>query len=905
VNSFNCKASTAKTAHFKGFESIKLISYNLTISSFWVSGAKMIRAVRTILISAIALTALSAEAANQYRFRYMDTIWDGNGNVINPGDDGKNNGETFSCPNPSGVYAANYTQQVDSVSCYYDQPTVSTSTAVAPLKLNAVSAANWCKSVLSNSAAISAQEMITKSVAAGFDGTAWAAQSNSTWTDGVICSRSGKPITDPPVMRTGTLKLADFETTQDWPYWQSTSYNWRPGSQTGGNLHDPDIGGSYVFSPWIAGSTEYQDVPVDSALQASSFPVSVEWLQTGYSNPPSLDTINVWLSFLDRNKNEISKLDNGAFAGTYRYAILDRNIAGTAPAGTAYVRVNMKLDTGRSWVDNVALKINGVDVSEINGGYGMPTRPTKYLRNGDFEAQAQNWLIADPLADATYRDSTGYLEDPKHAQGTHTLGNTWGYGYGNMHVYQQVWLNGNDKQKPFRIDWQQATTTNNTYKDAVTVNFFNKDGTLVYSLSGSQFYDPARFWRNRYLTTTIPANADFYVLDILLPDNKTFVDNVVAQINGATRTLGGASNGTMAAQTCPTYTNTVNGPSDNKWAQRWWFTGTNTGDPAIYSSLSHGLFSTNEYYKTYCVGPNDKWILGDYNLAAQNSRSGLAYTAYDYNGNVITTKTFSYTVSNVNVAEHESEIFFIPAGTNYLTVSTYIDPAGNGNYSTATWNNINLTANGIMPLSPSADTSTILRNGAAELSGQHWTNALNNGGVMSNTPSPEWHSIPQGHFAWDKFPNGNRTTIVCDTVQCGADNGYANQMLFSLNGDGNYFQDVYISGYNFPAGSNIHVQWLQSTASNTVVSASNMDKYSMSVRLEFYDMQDNLIGQTDTAAPAVDGGSNGGVFQDSFDATLPGGTYKLRFYLNNMKQNGAAVDDIIMTVNGTQISRNN
>lgn len=865
----------------------------------------MIRAVRTILISAIALTALSAEAANQYRFRYMDTIWDGNGNVINPGDDGKNNGETFSCPNPSGVYAANYTQQVDSVSCYYDQPTVSTSTAVAPLKLNAVSAANWCKSVLSNSAAISAQEMITKSVAAGFDGTAWAAQSNSTWTDGVICSRSGKPITDPPVMRTGTLKLADFETTQDWPYWQSTSYNWRPGSQTGGNLHDPDIGGSYVFSPWIAGSTEYQDVPVDSALQGSSFPVSVEWLQTGYSNPPSLDTINVWLSFLDRNKNEISKLDNGAFAGTYRYAILDRNIAGTAPAGTAYVRVNMKLDTGRSWVDNVALKINGVDVSEINGGYGMPTRPTKYLRNGDFEAQAQNWLIADPLADATYRDSTGFLEDPKHAQGTHTLGNTWGYGYGNMHVYQQVWLNGNDKQKPFRIDWQQATTTNNTYKDAVTVNFFNKDGTLVYSLSGPQFYDPARFWRNRYLTTTIPANADFYVLDILLPDNKTFVDNVVAQISGATRTLGGASNGTVAAQTCPAYTNTVNGPADNKWAQRWWFSANNTTDPAIYSSLSHGLFSVNEFYKTYCVGRNDKWILADYNLAAQNSRSGLTYTAYDYNGNVLTTKSFSYTVSNVNVAEHETEIFFIPTGTSYLTVSTFIDPAVNGNYSIATWTNMNLTANGTLSLSPTADNSTILRNGAAELSGQHWTNALNNGGVMSNTPSPEWHSIPQGHFAWDKFPNGNRTTIVCDTVQCGADNGYANQMLFSLYGDGNYFQDLYIAGYNFPAGSNIHVQWLQSTASNTVVNTSNMDKYSMSVRLEFYDIQDNLIGQTETAAPAVDGGSNGGLFQDSFDATLPGGTYKLRFYLNNMKQNGAAVDDIIMTVNGTQISRNN
>lgn len=861
---------------------------------------KIVGALFCFSLSVIAFS--EANATTQYRFRYLDTIWDGNGNIFVPGivDPAV---KPFVCPDASGTFGENYVEQRDDSSCYYDQPTVTTASGTLPLKLDAISAANWCKSVLGNSKAVQANEVVAKGTAAGFDGASWSSRLSTTWTNGVVCSLTGTPISDPPVVRTGVLKFADFETTSDWYNvgWNNTSWaNWRPPERA--VLHDPEIGGNYSFAPYFVGTTEYQDVAVDTTLRNASFPVSLEWLTASWGDNPSQDTVDVWLSFLDSAKNEIGKVDAGPKSFDYKNIVINPAVTGNAPAGTAYIRVNIKIDTNFAWVDNVSLNIDGVNVSAINGIYGTPVKPHGFLKNADFENSGSNWNQNLPsYITLTYSDKSALLEDPYKAQGAHSLGNDVGNGYGGARVSQQIWLKSFDKGKPFSISWQQAIYYPGTTTDAPLLVFYKKDGTRLTSVSGTQYFDPSRFWRKRNFSGIVPVDADYVMVDVADVHN-VWVDNIAFQIDGTSYSLGGNSNATIALTNCNSYLNTVNGPGDNRWGVKDEALQI-TYDPVLSSTLFRNWYTSGQPYKYYCVGPNDKWIVGDYMVTADNANAGLTYTAFDDNGNVLGKQSFAYTVNNPLVPEHEVDVFTFPQGTAYLMVNTNLSTQRTDDGIRATWSNINLTANG--RYSVIADNTTVLRNGAAELSGQHWTNSVGGAAFISNTPSPEWHSIPQGHFAWDKFVNGTRTTIVCDTVDCGSANGYVNQMLFSYNGNGNYYQDVYVSGYDFPTGAPVELSWLQSTASNIAVTSSNVDQYSMSMKLEYYDVTGNVIGSTEIASQPPADANNSIVFGKSLDSALPAGTFRIRLYMNNMKNYGAAIDDINLRVNGTLISRNN
>ena len=853
--------------------------------------------------SIIVMSAFGqANAGSEFRYRYKDTLWDGFGNLIDPKKDTKE----FTCSEATGIFGDNYVQKLDNVSCYYDAPTVSTTTGVLPLKLDAASAASWCKGVLENSKAVQASEMIAKAAAAGYDGSLWSKQTNAKWTDGIVCSLTGTALADPPTTdRAGTLKLADFETTttNDWPYWKNTSFNWRPwwASVDGGNI-DPEIGGSGSFMPYSMGSTGYQDVAVDPAIVSTGFPVSVEWIQGSAGSNWTNDKSDVWLTFLDKNKVQLSTLDTGLRSPEYWNTVLNPHIDGTAPAGTAFVRVNLTVNGG--WVDNVALKINGIDVSEINGSYGAPIRPKGYLKNADFEVgtayTAPPWNKNQGLSDGTFNDKTPNLEDPRHTEGVRSLGNDIGYGYGGLRFSQQVWLQGYDRNKPFSLFWQQATAKPGNTSDAVTLVFYKKDGTRLSTIQGVSYYDPARFWQTRHTSGNIPADADFVVVDAA-DVAASYVDNIAFIVDGVSYSKKG-DNSTLVQDACPAYINTVNGPADNRWVASDY--NETAGNPFSATKLHHGSFDTSLAFKYYCVGPNDKWVVGDYNIVANGANAGFTYRAYDYNGNKLSEQTFTYSVRSPSVPERKLDVFKFPDNTAYLMVKTAITaPSGNLNYGSADWTSINLTSNGNYNTIPDAPTQ--IRNAAAQRSGRFWSNTAGTQGFISNTPSPEWHSTPGGPLEWDVINNGVVTTISCDTTECGDAHGYYNQMLFSFNGYGDYYQDAYIAGYNFPAGSAVSLSWLQSTASNTTVTSGNLAYYSMSMKLEFFDVNGILLGQAEQPSPAQVGASNTSLFGNGMGTTLPAGTFRVRLTMKGMQNYGAAIDDITLRINGTEISRLN
>lgn len=873
---------------------------------------------------AIAFSATSVfpnAEASEYRYRYKDTLWDGSGNLIIDNKDTKPT--KFECPAASGIFGDNYVEQVSDDGCYYDEPTVVISAGSPPLKGNVASASEWCARVYAGSKPVAATEMILKGDAASF-ASSWSADSNVTWFGGVTCAKTGNLIQDPPAERVGVLRNADFEAGETYqyslmtPYWSTTGY--RDEAISASTDKSASVGGTYALRSYSnVGGTVYQAVDVDPALASQSFPVSVEWLQSSITS--GSHAVNIRLEYLNDKDVKLGEDSQPATSTPWKGVYIQRFLAGTAPVGTSKIRVNVDFSDDRGMIDNIALKINDVDVSQINGGYGFPARPADNLLNAGAENGTAfwNWNVAGSTFQVADRSTD--LIDPLHLQGTASFSPA---GYPGQQVTQQVWLGAADVGKPFTMTWQQAERFvgghwYDTSDDIGKILFYKADGTLISSYGGGQFNWRAgpNFWMNRSISGTVPSNAAFMVVEQWYDKAfEVYVDNIGVSIGGRQLALTGL-NGSSAVDSdlCPNYTNTVSAPDGKPWSSNYlntqWYAESPTGNVHMNDTTS--------YYRTYCAGKDPRYIVGDYDLLTAYGWGDVTYTAFDAYGTQIDSRTFRHSSStSATTAEHRWDVWKLPAGTAFVRS----DFSTEANTLVAAWymslsyfSNINLTMNGSLP----ADQATVLRNGAAQAGLAYWDRDFNQTGVLGLVG--KWST-----FGGDGSPatisSGSLSFTCADQngASCGIQQSTADFAFHSVNGSGSYYQDIYIPTYGFKAGDDVSLGWDQSvssfvsltsktvnagvTTSSSSVSASDQSHDQIvTMALMYYDQSGNLISTDQTSPMKFVFENESLTIHYDFTSKLPANTYRIRMEMTGLAKNEATVDNIVLKVGNVQISR--
>ena len=860
-----------------------------------------------IMASALGLATNALAADFQVRYRYKDVIWNNDGTVVGPETPKPpEEPKPFVCPDPAGVYSAG-TWSITPHGCLYDEPLVDTDTDPdLPVIYDPPTLDEWCDGVFPGSHATQVVESVQQKKAAQHTGI-WTSVPGASNVKAIVCTDDpDEPhVDDKPDIRTGTLKNADMESTSGY----SSLSNW------GGNLirgveTDRQIGGNRAFTSWDGQQEQRQSVSVSSALTTSGFPVEVKWLQTAtrQGNERAL----VRLEFLDASNQVIGRVVGTFSAPPRKSVVIEREMRGSAPAGTAFVAVVMEIETSGAGIDNVALKIDGVDVSEINGGFGMPVRPQDYVRNAGAESGSADWKAVDsPL----YTLAATYLDDPHKLQGAKSFNTS---PYGDQTHFQQVWISKSEKGKPITVQWQQGTTRTGAFPTMVSVKFFARSGEALGSMKGEEVPGIPGFWQNRRLTGSVPSNADFMLVEMYFKTTSQWVDNIGINIGG--REFAQVNPGKPTSMNlCPSYVNTVNGPADNPW----WFDGSLEKRSVVRLDPQADGWK-GEQYKSYCVAPGGRYLLGNYTLQAYRAWGGFMYEAFDGTGRKIGEQTLLHDTDKWETPEEIWELYALPSGTSFVK-TTLVDLAkaytnGMGddygaNFTRRVWaTNVNFIMNGSLPQPPQQRTE--LRNRGAEAGTVNWSPTPRTGGVLTRFNKKALGSITSSS-------SGSSGTTSTSTVSCDETCGPPIPKDYAFSSSvaaGEFYQDVLVSGYGFAAGSQVKLKYelgitpnVSSTTTVTkgsdgkttesISTSFDIPRYSAGMALEFYDSNDNLLDSRSSElgfSPFVFWGID---LQRQFSASLPADTWKIRVIMKGLKSAGAAIDDIRLEVAGKNISR--
>ena len=854
------------------------------------------------------LTSLSPSLAGNFevRFRYRDTIWNGDGVVLNPTTPvPETELPPFRCPEAGDIFRSKSPYEVED-GCFYPAPeTYIDDSFLSPEDLGSP-LNEWCGKVYAGSHAIRATEAVQKAAAAGFD-SEWTRRASASRALDVVCSADPDipPISDDPVLRAGTLKNADMEN-------RSSIYitDWI-GSFAEWGFADRQIGGAKSLAPYDHRATDqvfYQDVGVSNDMATAGFPVEVLWIQSAGNTLPQRGGIE--LAFLDATRTQISAVASTKTSVDRMFVNVERSLSATAPKGTAFVRVKLLFQDGRALIDNVALRLAGVDVSEIAGGFGMPARPQDYLKNAGAEYGPAEWKVLD-LFVGNHRKVEG-LEDVLGLTGTgHISGAPWP----NMTLWQQVWLSDKQRGKPVTFRWQQGSEApNDSIGTMVGAKFFTRDGNLITDLRGPGRTAIAGFFEPVELKGTVPANAGFMVLEVFAKSPSSRTDNITVDIGGKPYSMINSESAPETVDFCPRYVDTRNGPGDNRWFLSNWM--------GAASSLSIN-YLTGETYKSYCVPAGSKHLIGHYTLTTLRAWGGLKYSAYDGQGNLLDEKT-SYHSSEDNKTTEVWEKYVLPTGTRMLKTSAIYLPKkfmenSYANYwavvdGIAELSAIDLIMNGELP-----GEKGLLRNGGADVGIAHWTpTPFTGGNLATKTTQSMLTAITSVSGGGGGGGSSSTVAISCD-ILCQIEPD-PNKAFYSVDGEGEFYQDVVIDGWNFAEGSDVHLRWKNgvegggflSTSSTTGSGGTSVntltlnvlpDKASVGMGLEFFDEGGNSLKKR-----MQEKSYNESYFLNlsvtrTLDTDLPKGTKRIRVYMTGMKNGMATIDGIELKVNGKNISR--
>jgi hypothetical protein len=843
----------------------------------------------------------------QVRFRYKDTIWNDAGGVIPP-ETPTTPPEDHGCPAPAGMYVSvGWSEVADG--CLYREPKVEVGEKSLPLELARTSVSRWCGDVYAGSRGVKAVEVVDRKLSATASDK-WVELDAAVNTNGIVCSRNPDlpEIADVTPVRAGTLKNADMER---WGYIDVSDWS---GGYASGSEGDRDIGGLRNASPYDRDSqnqTLYQDVPVSDELASRAFPVAVRWLQTTKTTGNFQAAIR--LQYLDRSKQVIGASSSPPASSPRALVFIDRSLSGAAPIGTKYIRVNMDFTHGRAAIDNVALNVDGVEVSEINGGFGMPLRPQDFLRNSGAEQGTAGWKALDFWLST--RTSITNLNDPLGILGSQSFTT---YPYNEQTHYQQVWLSASQRGKPITVKWHQGGTAVGTIPDMVKVRFYTKDGSDIGVIQGGQSEAIPGFWQHRRLTGVVPVDADFMIVDMYFKDgSRHFLDNVTLNIAGA-EFAQIASTGPQAVDYCPHYVNTVNGPGDNAW---WSELNASARGYVRIDPQADGW--TSPQYKSYCVAPGGRYLVANYSLQAYRAWAGFEYEAFDINGARIGSKRSLHDTEKWDVAEDIWEVYELPAGTAFLKKTlidlpkTFEDDSTSNYFANYTRRvlvkDIDFTMNGELPSPPA--TLSVLRNGGAEIGTKYWTQTPYSGGVLTLLAKDRVTNV-SSKTAGTVTGTVSTSNISCEGICVIQPSDFA---FYASAADGEFYQDVLVAAHRFPTGSPVNLSWelgvrsgvnsktTTTTSGGTTTSTSTLDmdvnEVSAGVALEFYDVNDNLLGSASSPMSF-----NPWVFFDldvkrEMTSALPAGTWKVRVLMKGLRKGMAAIDNIQLGINGKAMSR--
>lgn len=868
---------------------------------------------KAILFTAIVATlvvAAPALATGDYVFRYK---YDG---VFAPPASGSPADDGIVCAEPSGRFSASMVSKTSS-GCLYLDPEVEVAVSIPP-KLAPADLDQWCQEVTEYSA-VSATEAVGRRDAAIWGESSWAVEADAPAVTDVLCSPSGSPaMPETPPLRAGTLQNADFEAT-------NCGYSpcgWLTLSGTFSYYDDERaerwVGGKTYITPKGNGSGQYySDVPVGPEETASGFPVSVRWLQSARFDDVARSA-GVELRFLDAEKSRIgAALASDLIAPPYKYVWLDRVIDGVAPPGTAYVRVVLNHADPRTIIDNVALVINGVAVSEINGGYGFPSRPRDLVMNAGAESGTDHWIAAD---DPSWtRDVLEYV-NPENVSSGAVFGNNH---YPDNSYYQQVWIEPVDRGKPFTLDWMQGASVEGvaSVRSLMSVEFFDREGTGLGIFDKGSVNVVQGFMNVERMSGTVPADADFALVRWTFQDVQAGLDNITFAIGGRPYSAF-AGRTPVAHDICPAYVDTVAAPH----AEDYWFNSSSGvssfGDDGAIERTTY-LGQDPDIYKFHCVGPNDRYLVARYDMASYRGFAGLIYRAYDENNQVIGEKR-SLRVGADPTKSGESEqtfrpvweVYRLPEGTTHLMTQWWTENATRHYVGWA--KDMHLTMNGGIPVPPAGPDK--LRNTQADQGTSFWS-PVRGSQARPEVAAVSLYPLPPGVAASGTSTvagSVKTTTFTCETEAfCATPSAPDNLFRVAVEG-GDIVQDVYVSGYGFNAGAAVRLGWRQGSkvlnlspsvetgGDNSSHATYELDTYfgeeaEATMGVQFYDIDDNLLGSSFAPMHNAEFGGFMPVFRD-LDSVLPAGTYRVRVVMRTNAPDHAEFDRIELEVGGIDLA---
>lgn len=877
------------------------------------------RRLGLVLFAVVSASQAMAAGEPEMRYRYKDILWDGSGKPIIEVGGGEE--ESFECLEPSGVYGASRFARFDETSCFYDDPTVAVG-AATPAMQQTVSLDQWCGDVLDGSHAKLSAEMVARQSGAEWSG-AWSTRGAVAVSGTVVCTTDpGAPhVPESPPERAGTLKNADFE-----DYSSYSPVGWEGRWVRGVDNPDPDMdyNGRAVTGNGSGDNNTIvqQDVAVDPSLIGASFPVSVEWLQFK-TRDWSGNTADVILEYLDGGGAVIGSEAEGPKEPDLVGVVIRRGFESVAPAGTAAVRVKVHLVSSRAAVDNVALRIDGVDVSEINGGFGMPVDLPDFVKDGAANS------VATWITDTNYVYSRVPPEDLEDAGGfvgskVFSTGN-----YGDTTVFQQLWLPPDVGGKAAVLRWQQGRRDGGGSSPKLgSVDFYTAEGSKLGELKGADFAPVLQFWQNLRVAGSVPAGADFALVKMHIPNSEYRTDNLSLTIGGSPLTSMSAAGPPEHFEYCPRYVDTVDGPSDNRW-QLGYSLGVTSEFHAYPQAGAHG-----GEYKAYCVDPaRDKYLLAYYDIDTDRGFGGFAYTFYDLDGNEISERITRHQSGRWGSESRVIEAVRVPAEAAILMKTFRASPhntTGNtmhDHYATHQFQvyvrDVNFIMNGsldeVAANLPGDGEGTVLRNGAADSGTRHWSVVPGSGGVLA-VDNVRAITAPSGGPV-DVRRDGEAAAIEMD---CGAE-ACVHELLpedwafHSELGSGDFYQDVVIAGYDLAAGTSMKLEWRMGgdavapsvttktdpndgSESQVLTANWNEAEYGVRMGLEFYDADGNLVGSSYATE------TNPNLYlQFDFDrelvAQLPADAFSVRVLMGDMRADRVMIDDIRLSAGTMRLSR--
>jgi hypothetical protein len=546
----------------------------------------------------------------------------------------------------------------------------------------------------------------------------------------------------------------------------------------------------------------------------------------------------------------------------------------------------------------------------------MPIRPRGKLLNGGAESGTANW-IPTSFGIRTYtQNDTSSVED---ANGV-ASGNVFSAApYGNLTAFQQVWLTDEQKGQPVELMWQQArhSGTSSVWPGLVRASFYSADGDQV----GSALIAPSGvpilgFYQHRKLSGTVPSDADFMLVDMYFENSYDRIDNVTLNLNRRpSAEIGGVE---AALEYCPQYVDTISGPADRRW---WYSGGLGTKSYVRIDPQNDGWLG--EQYKMYCVAAGDKYLVADYNLQSDRAWAGFRYEAYDSNGNLINQQTRLHDNQSWDAPSRMWDVYALPSNTAFLR-KVYVDRPKNGtgnptydyyaNYQRKSWaTDINFIMNGQLP-TPPAD-RRILRNGAGDAGVKYWKSIEGTFGVLSVVGRSD---LSLGNLLNMTYSSdGVQTTASFDcNPTCSV--ASANMAFQSNMNGGEFYQDVYVSPYNFGTNAPVRLQWelggiggglserTKTTSGGATVTERNVifngSDSSIGMSLEFYDINGAVLGQRSSTMSFNPFYYFGPDLSRELTANLPANTYRVRVKMIYSKPNKGLIDNITLDIGGQRIS---